>query len=135
MPAKPFAPYFVAGTPSQVITAVGNYLAAGPRHLTVRFASGDPLGQLELWSRDMQRCEVKVEDEGVSVTATELRLLTTLAKNPGRVYRREELARLALGDDFDGLDRTIDAHIKNLRRKLGCDGIATVFGIGYKFVA
>jgi probable F420-dependent oxidoreductase len=53
MPAKPFAPYFVAGTPSQAITAVGSYLAAGARHLTVRFASGDPLGQLELWSRDV----------------------------------------------------------------------------------
>ena len=49
--------------------------------------------------------------------------------------RALELARLALGDDFDGLDRTIDAHIKNLRRKVGAETIATVFGIGYKVVA
>jgi two-component system alkaline phosphatase synthesis response regulator PhoP len=84
---------------------------------------------------DPERAEVTVGDELVTVTATELRLLTALARNPGRVYRRDELARLALGDDFDGLDRTIDAHIKNLRRKVGAERIATVFGIGYKLVA
>ena len=84
---------------------------------------------------DPERAEVKVGDAPVTVTATELRLLMTLARNPGRVYRRDELARLALGDDFDGLDRTIDAHIKNLRRKVGAERIATVFGIGYKLVA
>jgi DNA-binding response OmpR family regulator len=84
---------------------------------------------------DPARCEVRVDDRLVTVTATELRLLMTLARNPGRVYRRDELARLALGDDFDGLDRTIDAHIKNLRRKVGAERIATVFGIGYKLVA
>lgn len=84
---------------------------------------------------DPARCEVRVGEEPVTVTATELRLLMTLARNPGRVYRRDELARLALGDDFDGLDRTIDAHIKNLRRKVGAERIATVFGIGYKLVA
>jgi DNA-binding response OmpR family regulator len=84
---------------------------------------------------DPERCEVRVGDEPVTVTATELRLLVTLARNPGRVYRRDELARLALGDDFEGLDRTIDAHIKNLRRKVGAERIATVFGIGYKLVA
>jgi two-component system alkaline phosphatase synthesis response regulator PhoP len=84
---------------------------------------------------DPDRCDVKVGDESITITATELRLLLVLARNPGRVFRREELARLALGDDFDGLDRTIDAHIKNLRRKLGSERIATVFGIGYKLVA
>ena len=84
---------------------------------------------------DPERCEVKVGEALVTVTATELRLLMTLARNPGRVYRRAELARLALGDDFDGLDRTIDAHIKNLRRKVGAERIATVFGIGYKLGA
>jgi two-component system alkaline phosphatase synthesis response regulator PhoP len=84
---------------------------------------------------DPDRCDVKVGDESITITATELRLLLVLARSPGRVFRREELARLALGDDFDGLDRTIDAHVKNLRRKLGSERIATVFGIGYKLVA
>jgi len=84
---------------------------------------------------DPERCEVRMGDAPVTVTATELRLLMALAKTPGRVYRREELARLAMGDDYDALDRTIDAHIKNLRRKVGAERIATVFGIGYKLVA
>jgi len=84
---------------------------------------------------DTDRCEVTVAGEPVVLTATELRLLLSLARSPGRVFRRDELARLALGDDFDGMDRTIDAHIKNLRRKVGADIIATVFGIGYKLVA
>jgi len=89
---------------------------------------------------DPERCEVTVEGAPVMVTATELRLLLALARSPGRVFRRDELARLALGDDFEGLDRTVDAHIKNLRRKLGTErsgppSIVTVFGIGYKLVA
>ena len=84
---------------------------------------------------DPERCEVTVDGAAVALTATEYRLLLAMARAPGRVFRRDELARLGIGEHFEGLDRTIDAHIKNLRRKLGCDGIATVFGIGYKFVA
>ena len=91
-------------------------------------------------SIDPSRCEVTLDGAPVSVTATELRLLLTLARSPGRVFRRDELAQQALGEDFEGLDRTIDAHIKNLRRKLGPDRetppqIVTVFGIGYKLLA
>jgi DNA-binding response OmpR family regulator len=84
---------------------------------------------------DPERCEVTVKGEPVTLTATELRLLLSMARNPGRVFRREELARMALGDDFEGLDRTIDAHIKNLRRKVGAEMIVTVFGVGYKLVS
>jgi DNA-binding response OmpR family regulator len=84
---------------------------------------------------DPERCEVTVNGDPVALTATELRLLVSMARSPGRVFRRDELARLALGDDFEGLDRTIDAHIKNLRRKIGAEIIVTVFGIGYKLDA
>jgi DNA-binding response OmpR family regulator len=84
---------------------------------------------------DPERCEVTIDGAPVTLTATELRLLIAMARTPGRVFRRDELARLALGDDFAGLDRSLDAHIKNLRRKVGADTIATVFGIGYKLVA
>jgi DNA-binding response OmpR family regulator len=84
---------------------------------------------------DPERCEVTVGGAPMTLTATELRLLLTLARAPGRVFRRDELARLALGDDFEGLERTVDAHIKNLRRKVGAEMIATIFGIGYKLVA
>ena len=84
---------------------------------------------------DPERCEVAVDSVPVTLTATELRLLLAMARAPGRVFRRDELARLALGDDFEGLDRTVDAHIKNLRRKVGAETIVTVFGVGYKVVA
>jgi len=84
---------------------------------------------------DPERCEVTMDGAAIPLTATEYRLLLSMARSPGRVFRRDELARLAIGEHFEGLDRTIDAHIKNLRRKLGCDPIVTVFGIGYKFVA
>ncbi len=84
---------------------------------------------------DPAKCEVTIDGAPVTLTATEFRLLLLMAQSPGRVFRRDELARLAMRDDFEGLDRTIDAHIKNLRKKLGADPIATVFGIGYKFVA
>jgi DNA-binding response OmpR family regulator len=76
----------------------------------------------------------------VSVTPREFRLLRLLAGNPGRVFTREELISRALGDDFDGSDRTIDAHVKNLRQKIETDPhapryIHTVHGIGYRFSA
>jgi DNA-binding response OmpR family regulator len=85
-------------------------------------------------SIDPERCEVTAGGASVQLTATEYRLLLAMARAPGRVFRREELAD-AIGERFDGLDRTIDAHIKNLRKKLGGEPIATVFGIGYKLVA
>jgi two-component system alkaline phosphatase synthesis response regulator PhoP len=92
---------------------------------------------------DPVRCEATIDGAPLALTATELRLLLVMARSPGRVFRRDELAGMALGDDFEGLDRTIDAHIKNLRRKMsaatavaehgaGNATIATVFGIGYK---
>jgi|ERR1051325_4135945 DNA-binding response OmpR family regulator len=89
-------------------------------------------GSMEI---DEEKCEVTLDGEQVKLTATELKLLTIMARHPGRVFRRDELARLALGDDFEGMDRTIDAHIKNLRRKIGSAIIVTVFGIGYKLAA
>jgi two-component system alkaline phosphatase synthesis response regulator PhoP len=89
---------------------------------------------------DSACCEATIGGALLPLTATELRLLLAMARAPGRVFRRDELAGLALGDDFEGLDRTIDAHIKNLRRKVAAVhagdgiGIVTVFGIGYKLV-
>jgi DNA-binding response OmpR family regulator len=87
---------------------------------------------------DPIRCEVTIDGAAVTLTATEFRLLLSMARAPGRVFRREDLVSLAMGEDFDGLDRTIDAHIKNLRKKIGHERsprIVTVFGIGYKLVA
>jgi len=83
---------------------------------------------------------VRKAGEQVSITPRELRLLRLFAGNPGRMFSREELISRALGDDFDGSDRTIDAHVKNLRQKIETDPrapryIHTVHGLGYRFRA
>ena len=87
---------------------------------------------------DLARGRVEVDGEEVGLTPTELRLLTTLARTPGRVFSRDALAERAFGDDFRGLARTVDAHVMNLRRKIEPDRAAprfvqTVFGQGYRF--
>ena len=84
---------------------------------------------------DRTKREVRLGDAIVTVTPTEYRLLDTLARGAGRTFTRQELVERALGDDYDGLDRTVDVHVMNLRRKLGDAGkaIVTVFGVGYKF--
>jgi DNA-binding response OmpR family regulator len=81
--------------------------------------------------------EVSVAGRPVNLTTVEFKLLGVLAKEPGRVFSREQLIEKALGYDFDGFDRTIDVHILNLRRKLEPDPshpryIKTVYGAGYK---
>lgn len=80
----------------------------------------------------------EVRGATVDLTPREFRLLHTLMRSPGRAFTRQELVERALGRDFEGLDRTIDAHVKNLRRKLESDGtdasvIETVAGVGYRF--
>jgi len=74
----------------------------------------------------------------VSVTPTEFKLLLTLASSPGRTFTRDELVSRALGYQFEGYDRSIDAHIKNLRQKIEHDPrnpeyLKTVYGVGYLF--
>jgi DNA-binding response OmpR family regulator len=74
----------------------------------------------------------------LGLTRAEFRLLGVLATQPGRVFSRDQLIEKALGDDFDGYERTIDAHIRNLRRKLEPDPahphyVKTVYGAGYSF--
>jgi len=82
----------------------------------------------------------KVFEKGaqIDMTASEYKLLVTLAKTPGRVFSRSELVRKVLGYDFEGYERSIDSHVKNLRAKLGDDPknpkwLFTVHGIGYRF--
>ena len=83
---------------------------------------------------DGQRRAVSVDGAEVALTPTEFRLLEALARAAGRTMTREQLIRSAFGDDYDGLDRTVDVHVMNLRRKLGSAGeaIVTVFGTGYR---
>ena len=91
------------------------------------------VGELEV---DHFRREVRVAGRAVPVTPTELKLVEALASHPGRTFSRDELVARAFGPDYDGLDRTVDTHITNLRRKLESGGarrlIQTVHGLGYR---
>jgi DNA-binding response OmpR family regulator len=87
---------------------------------------------------DSRRHAVTCRGEQLSITPTEFKLLQTLAAVSGRTYSRDELVSKALGYQFDGYERSIDAHIKNLRQKIERDSrkpefIKTVYGIGYLF--
>ncbi|HID94965.1 MAG TPA: response regulator transcription factor [Candidatus Latescibacteria bacterium] len=87
---------------------------------------------------DLIRHEVKRNGKLVPLTAYEYKLLVALAQHPGRVYSRLQLVNKVQGYDFEGYERTIDAHIKNLRKKIEPDPknpryIQTVYGMGYKF--
>ncbi len=86
---------------------------------------------------DPERREVLVGDTSVELTRTEFDILSTMVAHPGRVYTRLQLMEASSDDAFEGYERTIDAHIKNIRRKLGEDPrspryVRTVFGVGYK---
>jgi len=91
------------------------------------------LGELEVdgWSR-----QVRVAGRPVPLTPTEFRLLEALAKGPGRTFTREELLARVFGPDYEGLDRTVDTHVTNLRRKIESGRsrryVATVHGVGYR---
>ncbi|MDR1826787.1 MAG: response regulator transcription factor [Methylobacteriaceae bacterium] len=82
--------------------------------------------------------EVKKKGAAAALTPAEFRLLSALVRYPGKTFTREELIETALGDDFDGYDRAVDSHIKNLRQKIEDDPrnpryVLTVHGVGYKF--
>jgi two-component system alkaline phosphatase synthesis response regulator PhoP len=87
---------------------------------------------------DKPRMQVTVGDQRVDLTATEFELLATLARQPGRVFTRAQLLDAVHGLETETNDRAIDAHVKNLRRKLEPDPrnprfVLTVHGVGYKF--
>jgi DNA-binding response OmpR family regulator len=116
-----------------------------PRELVARVATvlrrarrGPNLLRAGTVEIDLTSREVRREGAAVPMTPAEFRLLEILASNPGRAWSRADLAERAFGHEYDALDRTIDAHVMNLRRKLERDRanpelIQTVFGIGYRF--
>jgi two-component system alkaline phosphatase synthesis response regulator PhoP len=86
---------------------------------------------------DLDQHQVYVDGDPVSLTPTEFSLLRALAEHPGHALTRLELIETGLGYGYEGLERTMDSHIKNLRRKLADAGAApdlieTVFGVGYR---
>lgn len=87
---------------------------------------------------DTRRHTLTLHNQTVAITPTEFKLLTTLAAFPGRTFTRDELVSKALGYQFEGYERSVDAHIKNLRQKIEPDSrkpayIKTVYGVGYLF--
>jgi DNA-binding response OmpR family regulator len=114
-------------------------LAARVRALLRRAGSGQDVaafddGRLEL---DRVRHEVRIAGRPCELTVTEYEILAALATHPGRVYSRAELTYHARGHDFEGYERTVDAHVKNLRRKVEPDPaspryVETVRGVGYR---
>ena len=81
---------------------------------------------------------MRVQDKVVDITPTEFKLLEVLAGEAGRVFTRLELLDRVLGYDFEGFERTIDVHVRNLRKKIEPDPkrpsyVQTVYGVGYKF--
>lgn len=122
---KPFSPREVVARVKAVLRRSERTRAAGPR-LRV--------GKLEI---DTEGRRVRVGDRAVDLTRTEFDILAVMAAHPGRVYTRMQLLDAAQGDAFEGYERTVDAHIKNIRRKLGEDSrspryVHTVTGVGYK---
>jgi two-component system, OmpR family, alkaline phosphatase synthesis response regulator PhoP len=95
------------------------------------------VGELEI---DPARRRVTVDGQPCELTRTEFDLLSAMAAHPGRVYSRLQLLEIASGEAFEGYERTVDAHVKNIRRKLGEDTkhpryLHTVIGVGYKVEA
>lgn len=88
---------------------------------------------------DFPRMRVSIDGSNVDLTATEFQLLATMAREPGRVFSRSQLLGAVHGVLSETYDRAIDAHVKNIRRKLDTTGgetqfIQTVHGVGYRFI-
>ena len=123
---KPFSPREVVARVRAVLRRAGS-----PKTERKVLASGS----LEI---DLEAHTVTCAGELVDLTPTEFTLLETMASQPGRVFSRLQLLDATQGDAYEGYERTIDAHIKNLRAKIEPDTkdpifIETVFGIGYRF--
>jgi len=100
-------------------------------------ASGDDLVRIGGLEIDSVRHEVRVEGRSVEVTPKEFAILEAMAHSPGRAFTRIQLLQQAFGFDYEGLERTVDVHVLNLRKKIEPDAgapiyLLTVYGVGYK---
>ena len=87
---------------------------------------------------DLPKMKVTVDGDDIELTATEFELLATLARQPGRIYTRAQLLDDLHGVSFQSYERSVDAHVKNIRRKIEPNPrrpryLLTVYGVGYKF--
>lgn len=126
---KPFSPKELVERVRAILRR--SYRDKGPLSDILSF-NGDEL------KIDIRRHEVAKNEDLVSLTPNEYKILLLLASNPGQIFSRERLVESAFGVDYDGFDRTIDTHIKNIRYKIEDNPktpkyILTVYGVGYKF--
>jgi two-component system alkaline phosphatase synthesis response regulator PhoP len=123
---KPFSPRELIARVRTVLRRSNGSRAAGSQRIEVNGLS-----------IDATRHEVACHGKPIGLTPTEFRLLWALAGQPERVFSRSQLMDEALDETFEGYARTVDAHVKNLRRKLssaaGKNCIVTVYGVGYRF--
>ena len=125
--AKPFSPKELVARVRAVLRR-----AEGVRHPGEMVRVGD---DVEL---DVPRMEARIGGRRVDLTRTEFQLLEAMARQPGRVFTRAQLLSAVRGVAFESYERAIDAHVKNLRRKIEPDPrspryLLTVFGVGYRF--
>lgn len=123
---KPYSPRELTARVRALLRRAGAVSAGGPAVLSVGDLSVDP-----------GRFEVRVADRPVALTAKEFGILEVLAREPGRVFTRGQIIDKAFGFDHYVLERTVDAHVMNLRRKIEDDVSApryvqTVYGRGYR---
>ena len=126
---KPFSPRELTARVRAVLRRTGE-TSDGPQ---------PPLTYLGL-TLDLDRHFLEVDGSEAHLTPTEFRILAILMREPERLFSRSQLVEKALGYDYEGMDRTIDVHILNLRRKIEADPnspkyIRTVYGMGYKLGA
>jgi two-component system response regulator BaeR len=124
---KPFSPREVVARVKAILRRTGQ-LPAAPR-------PGSLQQQAPLLV-DVERHVARLDDKDLQLTPIELRLLALLQSTPGRIYRRDDLLRQLYDDHRVVTDRTVDTHVKNLRRKLqairpGQDLIRSIYGVGY----
>ncbi len=124
---KPFSPRELVARVRAVLRRAGAEREQAP----LPIVSGDV-------KIDLERRLVTVGGQTVELTPTEFDLLVVLARHPGRVFTRLELLDRVQGYAFEGYERTVDAHIKNLRQKIEPDPrepryVQTVYGVGYRF--
>ena len=124
--SKPFSPREVVARVKTVLRRAGVVQASSQVIL---------IADLEI---DPEAFSVLRAGQSLEFTPTEFTILVTLASSPGRVYNRLQLLEATQGSAYEGYERTVDAHIKNLRSKLEPDPrnpqyIETVFGVGYRF--
>jgi two-component system alkaline phosphatase synthesis response regulator PhoP len=123
---KPFSPRELAARVSAVLRRYREGLKQGEQIVA---------GELRL---DPEKYEVTYLGQPLSLTAGEFKLLSVLSRNPGRVFTRLQLMDSAFGESYEGYERTIDAHIKNIRQKMSrlapksSNPLVTVRGVGYK---